>query len=184
MKSNHPLVTENGDSPVSPVRLEPRQADLETLVGRIIEQSRELPAIEVRKDPLGKMEETVVRIKVDRMACVVIRSTEYTRGTGFTLSPRELEIARMIARGYPNKIIAAELDISQWTVGTHIRRIFSKTGAGSRAEMVATLIEKGYLNTGRIKGEIVPERSRTVPVGITNSRGPGDDYGNLGGGMD
>jgi DNA-binding CsgD family transcriptional regulator len=165
MKSNHPLVTENGGSPVSPVRLEPRQADLETLAGRIIEQSRELPAIEVRKDPLGKMEETVVRIKVDHMTCVVIRSTEYTRGTGFTLSPRELEIAKMIAKGYPNKIIAAELDISQWTVGTHIRRIFSKIAAGSRAEMVAKLIEKGYLNNGLMKGEMVAERSRSDMMG-------------------
>src|SRR5690348_14319322 len=37
------------------------------------------------------------------------------------LSSRELEIARMIARGHTNRTIAAVLDISPWTVSTHLR---------------------------------------------------------------
>jgi DNA-binding CsgD family transcriptional regulator len=61
------------------------------------------------------------------------------------LSPREEEIARMVAAGYPNKTIAAVLDISSWTVGTHLRRVFAKLGVGSRAAMVANLIKKGNL---------------------------------------
>lgn len=61
------------------------------------------------------------------------------------LSPREEEIARMVAAGYPNKTIAAVLDISSWTVGTHLRRVFAKLGVGSRAAMVASLIQKGNL---------------------------------------
>ena len=39
-----------------------------------------------------------------------------------TLSPREIEIVRMVARGHPNKIIADKLSISSWTVCTHVRR--------------------------------------------------------------
>ena len=61
------------------------------------------------------------------------------------LSPREEEIARMVAAGYPNKTIAAVLDISSWTVGTHLRRVFAKLGVGSRAAMVASLLETGRL---------------------------------------
>jgi DNA-binding CsgD family transcriptional regulator len=55
------------------------------------------------------------------------------------LSPREREIARMVAKGYPNKTIAAVLDISTWTVGTHLRRMFAKLGVHSRAAMIGAL---------------------------------------------
>jgi DNA-binding CsgD family transcriptional regulator len=58
------------------------------------------------------------------------------------LSPREHEIARMVAEGHPNKSIAAVLEISTWTVGTHLRRIFAKLGVTSRAAMVARLLRK------------------------------------------
>ena len=51
----------------------------------------------------------------------------------------------MVAKGYPNKTIAAVLDISLWTVGTYLRRTFAKLGVGTRAAMVARLIESGLL---------------------------------------
>jgi DNA-binding CsgD family transcriptional regulator len=62
------------------------------------------------------------------------------------LSPRELEIVRMIAQGHSNKIIADVLSISSWTVCTHVRRIFAKMGVGSRAAMVARSAECGALS--------------------------------------
>lgn len=66
-----------------------------------------------------------------------------------TLSPREQEIARLIAKGLPNKVIATVLEISPWTVSTHLRRIFLKLNVNSRAEMVATLISRGLLENHR-----------------------------------
>jgi DNA-binding CsgD family transcriptional regulator len=60
-------------------------------------------------------------------------------GTCHSLSPRESQIARLIADGATNRLIASVLDISLWTVSTHIRRIFAKLGVNSRAEMVAQL---------------------------------------------
>ncbi len=60
-------------------------------------------------------------------------------GNGYCLSPRELQIARMVAAGATNRAIADALDISLWTVSTHLRRVFAKTGVASRAEMVAEL---------------------------------------------
>jgi DNA-binding CsgD family transcriptional regulator len=56
-----------------------------------------------------------------------------------TLSPRESEIARMVAAGLTNKAIATVLDISPWTVGTYLRRIFTKLDVNSRAAMTAAV---------------------------------------------
>jgi DNA-binding CsgD family transcriptional regulator len=58
------------------------------------------------------------------------------------LSPREREIARMVAEGRTNQAIAGALGISIWTVSTHLRRIFAKLAVCSRAEMVARLLER------------------------------------------
>jgi DNA-binding CsgD family transcriptional regulator len=68
--------------------------------------------------------------------CLVTVDAAETLG----LSPRELQIARLVARGATNRTIASALEISAWTVSTHLRRIFAKLGVGSRAEMVATLL--------------------------------------------
>jgi DNA-binding CsgD family transcriptional regulator len=62
---------------------------------------------------------------------------------GSALSPREFEIARMVAKGYANKTIASVLGISSWTVSSHLRRSFSKLGVTSRAAMVAQLLDDG-----------------------------------------
>ena len=60
------------------------------------------------------------------------------------LTGRELQIASMIAQGDATKNVAYKLRISEWTVGTHIRRIFAKLGVDNRAAMVyrcASLID-------------------------------------------
>jgi DNA-binding CsgD family transcriptional regulator len=60
------------------------------------------------------------------------------------LTGRELQIAAMIAQGDATKNVAYKLRISEWTVGTHLRRIFAKLGVDNRAAMVyrcASLIE-------------------------------------------
>jgi len=57
-----------------------------------------------------------------------------------SLSPREQQIARMVAHGRTNQAIATSLEISVWTVSTHLRRIFAKLAVSSRAEMVAHLL--------------------------------------------
>jgi len=84
----------------------------------------------------------VLDIEVDGVRCVLVRSPVDER-TRVVLSPREREIARMVAKGYPNKTIAAVLDISTWTVCTHMRRIFAKLGVSTRSAMVASLAHAG-----------------------------------------
>jgi len=52
------------------------------------------------------------------------------------LTKRESEIANLVARGNSNKQIANQLRISEWTVSTHLRRVFIKLGVDNRAAMV------------------------------------------------
>lgn len=61
------------------------------------------------------------------------------------LSPRETEIVRLVARGLPSKAIADVLDVSLWTVSTHLRRVFAKLQVNSRAEMVARALHDGLI---------------------------------------
>jgi len=58
------------------------------------------------------------------------------------LSPREQAIANLVARGFSNKSIAKELQISPWTVATYLRRIFEKLNVNSRTAMIARILEK------------------------------------------
>jgi NarL family two-component system response regulator YdfI len=61
------------------------------------------------------------------------------------LSPREIEILRMIAEGLGNKEIASKLSISDHTVKFHISSIFAKLGATNRAEAVTLGIRQGLI---------------------------------------
>ena len=85
-------------------------------------------------------------LEVDGLRITVFRRPEHDRHR-IVLSPREHEIARMVARGFPNKTIAGVLEISSWTVSTHLRRIFAKLDVTSRAAMVAKLLEAGVLGS-------------------------------------
>ena len=59
----------------------------------------------------------------------------------YKLSPREEQIVRLAAQGHPNKVIAHELNISTWTVNTHVRRVFAKLNVSSKTGMVARYVE-------------------------------------------
>jgi LuxR family maltose regulon positive regulatory protein len=60
------------------------------------------------------------------------------------LSPREIEVFALLGEGLPNAEIAKRLFISEVTVKVHVRRIFQKTGARTRAE--AAVAAASYLS--------------------------------------
>jgi DNA-binding CsgD family transcriptional regulator len=91
-------------------------------------------------------EEVLFDSEVDGCRYMLVRMPVLGR-CRIRLSPREQEIVRMVAKGHPNKVIADVLNISSWTVCTHLRRIFAKLGVGSRAAMVAQLLEIGALTS-------------------------------------
>jgi DNA-binding CsgD family transcriptional regulator len=87
---------------------------------------------------------TLLDLTVDGVRCRLDAVDTHVAAAA-TLSPRESEIVRMVAQGYPNKTIAGVLDISTFTVSSYIRRIFSKLDVNSRAAMVALAIERGLV---------------------------------------
>ena len=62
-----------------------------------------------------------------------------------SLTPRELEVLRMIADGMSNKAIAWRLSISEHTVKYHLSSVFGKLGVSSRTEAVMVGIQRGII---------------------------------------
>ncbi len=69
------------------------------------------------------------------------RETDYSLIANI-LTKREIQIALQVANGKVNKQIAYQLHLSEWTVSTHLRRIYAKLGVKSRAQMVAYIMSK------------------------------------------
>jgi DNA-binding NarL/FixJ family response regulator len=62
-----------------------------------------------------------------------------------SLSPRELEVLRLVAKGLSNADIGRELYISEATVKTHLLRTFAKLGVSDRTAAVTTALAAGHL---------------------------------------
>lgn len=60
--------------------------------------------------------------------------------TGGSLTPRETEIARLVAKGMRNGAIAAELQVAEVTVKNHLQRIMRKLEAESRMDVMLWVI--------------------------------------------
>ncbi|MDO4900401.1 response regulator transcription factor [Actinomyces sp.] len=63
--------------------------------------------------------------------------------SGLDLSARELEVLRLLRKGYSNRRIAREMNVAETTVKTHVSSLMRKMGAGSRLEVVAEASERG-----------------------------------------
>jgi DNA-binding CsgD family transcriptional regulator len=127
-------------SPAAPVpwRVRALIEDLVAEAARIPERARG-----AARDAAGR--DVVLDVEIGGFRYVLARAPLANHRAPTVLSSRELEIARMIAAGHTNKTVARVLDISSWTVSTHLRRIFAKLDVGSRAAMVARLLEDGML---------------------------------------
>jgi DNA-binding CsgD family transcriptional regulator len=86
--------------------------------------------------PLSKARQ----FQVDGQQCAIVEADQISTADHTDmisrLTERELQIVKLVASGYPNKLVAKQLHISEWTVSTHLRRIFTKLDVESRAAMV------------------------------------------------
>ena len=82
----------------------------------------------------------LTQFQIDGQVLAIIEAAESSTNLdskiATLLTNRELQITTLVALGNGNKQIASQLSISEWTVSTHLRRIFVKLGVDSRAAMV------------------------------------------------
>jgi DNA-binding NarL/FixJ family response regulator len=65
-----------------------------------------------------------------------------------TLTEREIEVMRLIAKGKTNAEIAADLFVGETTVKTHISNLFTKLDLRDRAQAVVYAYESGLIQPG------------------------------------
>ena len=63
----------------------------------------------------------------------------------FNLTNRETEVLRLLSEGMSYKMIAAEMDISYFTVNAHIRKVYDKLKVNSSAEAVSLALKSGIV---------------------------------------
>jgi DNA-binding NarL/FixJ family response regulator len=61
------------------------------------------------------------------------------------LTPREMDVLRLLAEGLPNKVIAQRLEISEHTVKFHVNALLGKLNAQSRTEAVVRATRMGLI---------------------------------------
>ncbi|MHC4643191.1 MAG: response regulator transcription factor [Planctomycetota bacterium] len=83
----------------------------------------------------------------------------------YHISPRELEVAKLVCHGYVNGDVAKKLNLKPGTVKTHLRSIFAKTHAKNRITMLLRFMDdiNKFFNKS-------PE---TLPMRIIDSEKPG-----------
>jgi two-component system, NarL family, response regulator LiaR len=62
------------------------------------------------------------------------------------LTPREREVLVLIGRGFPNKLIARELDVSEKTVKTHVGHVLAKLGVTDRTQAAVFAVRAGIVS--------------------------------------
>jgi NarL family two-component system response regulator LiaR len=93
---------------------------------------------------LTRRQETIV-IKEVQVLVAVPFAPDQKKREGLGITPRELEILELIARGMSNREIAEKLFVSANTVKTHSSRVFDKLGAKRRTQAVQLGKELGLL---------------------------------------
>ena len=75
----------------------------------------------------------------------LVRREAKARELATLLTPREMEVTRLVARGCTNKEVAGQLFIAEGTVKIHLHNIYEKINVGRRAELVRFAQEYGLV---------------------------------------
>jgi DNA-binding NarL/FixJ family response regulator len=105
-----------------------------------------ISAIRIINDGVSLFSPTATRRIVEHFTAPAQSSTDLAMRTGLT--PREIEVLTLIARGRSNSEIAGDLFISEATVKTHVARVLMKLDARSRTQAVIVAYEFGLVRAG------------------------------------
>jgi DNA-binding NarL/FixJ family response regulator len=111
-------------------------------LGALYEAARTRLLVAEACDALGdhdaaQMELATGRAAVESMRASVTDPNAESASRPDGLTPRELEVLRLLAQGKTNRVIAQELVVSEKTVASHVSHIFTKLGVGSRSAATA-----------------------------------------------
>jgi DNA-binding NarL/FixJ family response regulator len=95
----------------------------------------------VKSAPLEELVDAIRRAANGGMAFGVRPSRDTPR-----VSPRELDVVRLVVEGRSNDEVGAELGIGVKTVETHLRRMFERFEIASRTELAARALREGWLD--------------------------------------
>jgi DNA-binding NarL/FixJ family response regulator len=101
-------------------------------------------AIRVVADGGSLFAPSVTRRLIERF----VEPTDRTMPVLAALSPRELEVLRLLARGLSNAEIATELVVSEHTVKSHVAHLLGKLGVRDRIQAVIVAYESGLVRAG------------------------------------
>ena len=87
------------------------------------------------------LEKQSVRLALDKL----LRREAGAREVARLLTPREIEIVRMVAGGLRNKEIAAKLHVNEGTVKLHLHHIYQKLGVNSRVALTLYAQDRGLV---------------------------------------
>jgi DNA-binding NarL/FixJ family response regulator len=90
-------------------------------------------------------EQWIDRDTVTRAFRSVLNRESAVREASETLTPREIDIVRMVAQGLRNKAIAEKLSLSEGTVKVHLHNIYEKLAVDGRLELVLCAQERGLV---------------------------------------
>ena len=83
---------------------------------------------------------------LDRFTRMVPKSSDPTPPPNFDLTPREMDVLRLLGQGASNKVIAESLFIAERTVKIHVGNILKKLNAGNRTEAASLALRLGLLD--------------------------------------
>jgi DNA-binding NarL/FixJ family response regulator len=95
----------------------------------------------IKSAPLEELVDAIRRAAAGGMAFAV----KPGRGRAH-VSPRELDVVRLVVEGRSNDEIGAQLGIGVKTVETHLRRMFERFTVASRTELAARALREGWLD--------------------------------------
>ncbi len=83
------------------------------------------------------------RVHLPRQALLGADTAQADDGEALGLSPRQVDVLRLLVEGRSNKMIMRELELSESTVKTHLQAIFRRLGVSSRTQAVVVAARLG-----------------------------------------